>query len=221
MKRVAIIHTVKSVLNSFEGDLKAALEEDIKVNNLMDEFLASDPAEVGQFTIDNRNRLLMDIKTQELTGADIIVTTCSTLTPAVEMVRPFIKVPVIAIDDAMARKGVTFGKKIFIMATAQSTVEPTIRNLNNQAEKAGVEIEISKEVYDDAYTAVKVLDIEKHDNILREAAKKIKGYDCIILAQASMAHMENEISEICNCPVLSSPSLCIEEIKEALNKINK
>ena len=44
------------------------------------------------------------MKAQELTGADIIVTTCSTLTPAVELIRPFIQVPVIAIDDAWQKE---------------------------------------------------------------------------------------------------------------------
>lgn len=221
MKKVALIHTVKSVSNTFEDKLKQAFQEEIKVSNLLDDFLSNNANELGEFTIDNRNRLLLDMKTQELTGADVIVTTCSTLTPIVEMIRPFMKIPVVAIDDAMARKGVTFGSRILVMATAQSTVEPTIIKLQVEADKVGVEIKVDSLVNHEAFVAVKALNIEKHDELLRVAARDIRGYDCIILAQASMAHMEKEISEICKCPVLSSPALCIEEIKETLNKINK
>lgn len=221
MKKVALIHTVKSVSNTFEEKLKSSFNEEIKVSNILDDFLSNNANELGEFTIDNRNRLFMDIKSQELTGADVIVTTCSTLTPAVEMIRPFVKIPVIAIDDAMARKGITFGKRVLVMATAQSTVEPTKEKLQVEAAKARVELEIDSLVNHEAFTAIKALDSKKHDELLRDSAKAISGYDCVILAQASMAHMEKEISEICRCPVISSPSLCIEEIRETLNKINK
>lgn len=219
MKTVALIHTVKSVSNTFEEKLREALKEDIKVSNLLDDFLSNNANELGEFTIDNRNRLLFDMKTQELTGADVIVTTCSTLTPVVELIRPFMKIPVIAIDDAMARKGVTFGTKVLVMATAQSALEPSIAKLKVEAVKAGVHIEVDSLVNNEAFAAIKALDFEKHDELLRVCAKKIKDYDCIVLAQASMAHMEKEISEICHCPVLSSPALCIKEIEETLNKI--
>ena len=104
MKSIALIHTVKSVADTFEAKLRAGVSQDIKVYNMLDEFLAKNPNEIGEFTIENRNRLLNDVKTAEMTGADVIVTTCSTLTPVIEMIRPFIKAPVIAIDDAMAKK---------------------------------------------------------------------------------------------------------------------
>ena len=107
MKSIALIHTVKSVAVSFDQMLRREIGTDLTVHNLWDDYLANDPNEKGEFTADNRNRLLLDIKAQELTGADLIVTTCSTLTPTVEMIRPFIKVPVIAIDDAMAKASVT------------------------------------------------------------------------------------------------------------------
>lgn len=220
MKNIALIHTVKSVANTFERKLQGVLDEEVKISNLLDDFLSNNPNEVGEFTIDNRNRLLLDMKTQELTGADIIITTCSTLTPVVEMIRPFMKIPVIAIDDAMARKGVTFGKNVLVMATAQSTVDPTKDKLKVEAEKARVEIEIDSLVNHEAFVAMKSLQMDKHDELLRDSVKEIIGYDCIILAQASMAHMEDEISKICKCPVLSSPGLCIEEVKDRLKNIS-
>ena len=101
MKSIALIHTVKTVANSFEQQLKDYVGEPVKIHNLWDDFLANNPNEIGEFTIENRCRLYNDIKSAEMTGADMIVVTCSTLTPVVNMIRPFIKVPLIAIDDAM------------------------------------------------------------------------------------------------------------------------
>ena len=49
-----------------------------------------------------------------------------------------------------------------------------------------------------------------------EKATEFTGYDCIVLAQASMAHLEHEIAAVTGCPVLTSPRLCVEEIKQKL-----
>lgn len=216
MKSVALIHTVQSVMGTFEEKLRAGVSQEIKVYNMLDEYLARHPKEVGEFTVENRNRLFMDIKAQEMTGADIIVLTCSTLTPTVDLVKPFVKVPVVAIDDAMGRKGVSLGSRILILATAESTLEPTKQKLKKEAKKAGCNVELSWKVLTEAYDAMLSLDMQKHDAILKKYAEEIHGYDCVILAQASMAHMEEEIQLISGCTVLSSPKLCIEEVDNIL-----
>lgn len=224
MKRIALIHTVKSVAVSFDESLRRYLGYEVKLHNLWDDFLADDPNETGVFTVQNRNRLFQDMKTQEMTGADLIVTTCSTLTPAVELIRPFLKVPVIAIDDAMARKSVTFGSRIMVMATAESTIEPTISKIRKEAEAAGMEkggLRIDASVSADAFLAIRSMDRKEHDRILKEKAKEVTGYDCIVLAQASMAHLEKDIASITGCPVLGSPELCMEEIKNKLEEMQR
>ncbi|KSV57591.1 aspartate/glutamate racemase family protein [Acetivibrio ethanolgignens] len=220
MKCIALIHTVKGLANSFEGMLRKEIEEEIKVQNLWDDFLADNPNEIGEFTIENRCRLLMDMKTQEMTGADMIVTTCSTLTPVVEMIRPFMKIPVIAIDDAMAKKAAVSGEKIMVLATAESTVEPTVSKIQTEAQRAERKIQIEHRVCMEAFRAMKQMDMERHDRLLKEMAGALSGYDCIVLAQASMSHLEKEIRDITGIETLSSPRLCMEEIKKKLEEIN-
>lgn len=222
MKKIALIYTVKPVLESFVPELQKILVGDYRYYNLFDDFLASDPGEIGYFSITNKQRLFNDIKNCELTGADIIVVTCSTLTPAVALIRPFITVPVLAIDDAMCSKAVTYGPRIRVVATARSTIEPTVTHLKSEAEKIhlqGVTIDSS---YDEkAYSAMKCGDMGTHDRLVLDTIKKVKGYDVVVLAQASMAHLAKEGSELCGIPVLSSPELCRMSIAETLNGINQ
>lgn len=219
MKSIALIHTVQSVATAFGNTLQEYLDEEVKVHNLWDDFLANNPNEVGEFTIENRNRLFNDIKTAELTGADVIAVTCSTLTPIVKMIRPFVKVPLIAIDDAMAKKAVTFGSNIMILATAESTLQPTQDKLEEEAGLLGIQLNIQRMAVMEAFKALKAVDMERHDAILKETAKLLAGYDCIVLAQASMAHLEDEISRITGCTVLSSPKLCMQQIQETLKTV--
>lgn len=219
MKSIALIHTVKTVANSFEQKLKDYVGEPVKIHNLWDDFLANNPNEIGEFTIENRCRLYNDIKSAEMTGADMIVVTCSTLTPVINMIRPFVKVPLIAIDDAMGRKAVTCGERILVLATAGSTEGPMREKLNAEAAKLGKSIQIDFQANAEAFQAMKAVQMERHDAILLDMAKNISGYDCVVLAQASMAHLDQKIEEICKIPVLSSPGLCMEQVKETLKTI--
>lgn len=219
MKSIALIHTVKTVANSFEQKLKDYVGEPVKIHNLWDDFLANNPNEIGEFTIENRCRLYNDIKSAEMTGADMIVVTCSTLTPVVNMIRPFVRVPLIAIDDAMGRKAVTCGERILVLATAGSTEGPMREKLNAEATKLGKSIQIDFQANAEAFQAMKAVQMERHDAILLDMAKNISGYDCVVLAQASMAHLDQKIEAICKIPVLSSPGLCMEQVKETLKTI--
>ncbi|MEM1484460.1 aspartate/glutamate racemase family protein [Oscillospiraceae bacterium PP1C4] len=218
MKRIALIHTVKSVLNSFEDRIRNAIDGELIIHNMLDDFLASDAAERGKFTQENLNRLFYDIRAAELTGADVIAVTCSTLTPAVVKIRPFIKTPVVAIDDAMTKLAVELGERITILATAQSTVEPTRSKLMHDAAQIKKRVSASVLVCDEAYTAIKKLDFETHDRLIKEMALSIKNQDVVVLAQASMAHLEQDIRKICGCPVLSSPELCVGQIKQIIKQ---
>lgn len=218
MKSIALIHTVKSVANTFDEKIRGALSEEVKIYNLLDDYLAINPNEVGEFTKNNKDRLYNDLVNAELTGADLIVVTCSTLTPVVEEIRPFLSVPVISIDDAMGKKAVILGSRLLILATADSTVKPTRMKLEKEAEAKGTEISLSALVNKEAFNALKRSDMLTHDELLLNQARDIKGFDCIVLAQASMAHLEEEISEITGIPVISSPKLCLEEIRAFIEK---
>lgn len=220
MKRIALVHTVRPVLGSFPELLQSVVGQELKMHNLLDEFLASDPADIGYFSIENRNRLLNDIKSCELTGADLIVVTCSTLTPTVQLIRPFIKVPVIAIDDAMTQKAVRIGTKIKVLATAMSTLKPTIAKLQQEAQAAGITIEVDAQDNLEAYTAMRAGDMVTHDRLVLKDIEQIKGYDCIVLAQASMGHLQAQAQEIAGVPVLASPILCCEMVKEKIKELD-
>ncbi|MDY0303711.1 MAG: aspartate/glutamate racemase family protein [Sphaerochaeta sp.] len=219
MKQVALVHTVRPVLESFPTLLRQTVETELKMYNLLDEFLASNPAEIGYFSIANRNRLFNDIKSAELTGADIIVVTCSTLTPTVEMIRPFVSVPIVAIDDAMTEEAVRIAKKIKVVATAMSTLEPTIAKLNKEAQKIGAEITVDAEDNLPAYTAMRSTDMATHDRLVLKMIEEVKGYDAIVLAQASMAHLQEQAQAIAGVPVLASPTLCCLSVKRLLEEM--
>jgi len=216
-----LIHTVRSVLDTFEPSLRAAAGGELLVHNILDDFLASDPAATGAFSEVNERRLANDLANAALTGADVVAVTCSTMSPAIARLRPSFQVPVVAIDDAMCRLAVGCGRRVTILATARSTVGPTRAKLISEAAAAGKDIELEVLVCDEAYAAIKDGDKAGHDAIVEAAARSIRNADVVVLAQASMAHLEGSVQGICGCPTLSSPSLCVAEIVGLLEKAER
>ena len=220
MKTIALIHTVMSVASTFGNQLKDYLGGDVRIFNIWDDFLAIDPNVTGVFSTANKYRLLQDIRNAELTGADLIVVSCSTLTPHLKAIRPLIAVPVIAIDDAMTQKAVATGSKILAVSTAESTIQPTTDKILEDAEAAGKTVSVDQKVVFEAFKAMMDGDMPKHNELLIGALENERDYDCIVLAQASMAPCAGEIENRTGIPVLSSPSLCMAYVKEALEKLD-
>lgn len=221
MKSIVLIHTVQSLAVSFSENLQNFLQEKVKIHNIWDDFLANNPNEIGEFSLENKNRLFYIIKAAELTHADVIVTTCSTLTPTIKEIRPFIKTHIIAIDDAVTKKAAKEGNHILILATAESALKATKEKILEETKLLNTKPYIESIALTDAFQCLKKMDMEKHDEIIKHYVSSIKGFDCIVLAQASMAHLEKEISNLTNCLVLSSPTLCMKEIQNFLKTINK
>lgn len=215
MKKIAILHTVPSVYASFPGQVREALGE-VKIVNTLDEFLASDANEKGEFTKNNLNRLYAILRCAEMTDPDAIVVSCSTLTPGVETLRPCIGVPLICIDGAMIRKTLETGSRILILASAPSAARAARASLEIAARRMDKTADIAAIAVEPAFDAIRRLDTETHDRLMLEAAGKIANRDVVMLAQASTAHLEDAVAKATGIPTLSSPRLCLEEIRQAL-----
>ena len=221
MKRIACIDTVYSVIDSFNQQLREGIPGDFLIHTLYDDFLATDPspAQSGKFTPINHQRLRLDMQAQALTGADIIVVTCSTLSPSVRLLRGEFNVPVVAIDDAMVEEAVARGTKVGLMATATSTVQPSASAIRAEAARVGKDIDLRILCREEAILALKAGDKETHDRMVLEMGDELADCDVIVLAQASMAHMEGHVAARTGRPTLSSPSRCVAQLRKMMEEL--
>ncbi len=218
MKQIMLIHTVQCMYLTFEKRLRDALECEVKIDNLLDTFFASDAnARGGEFTQLNLNRLYLTLKSAELTGCDVIAVICSTLSPYVEMLKPLIQTPVITIDGQLGHHAIRHGDRIQVLASAPSAISPTVKLLEDAAAKAGRTLEITTRFNLNAFHSMMIGDLIIHDQELRKMAAEVKDKDCIVFAQGSMEHMAQEVSRIASIPVVTAPTLCIAEIKSLID----
>jgi len=209
--RLAVVHTVATLLPLFKQKLAEAYP-DLNAFHMLDESLLQDLMRHGQ-TPGLVARVTAYAQLAEKAGATTILFTCSSTSPAVDTARETVGIPIVKIDDAMAREAVVSGERIGLVCTASSTVEPSSALLRNHARELGRTVEIVPTLEKDAYAALMRGDRDEHDRILSNAALRLmEDCDVIVLAQASMAHLAERLQQNARIPVLSSPDLCIKSL---------
>lgn len=216
MKKIALLHTVHSVCDTFDVHLKAAFDEELLIYNTLDEFLAMNarPSEEGRLTENNKKRIIMQLMCGELTGADVMIVTCSSLTPFVRETRSIINIPIFCIDEPMLSKAAGYSN-VLVLATAKSTQEPTLSLLS---ELSGGKSNVCFRLDEKALDALKAGDRAEHDARISAMAADAEKFDVVVLAQASMAHMAEVLSRKSAVPVLDSPSMCIKSVIDYFKK---
>jgi Asp/Glu/hydantoin racemase len=217
---LAIIHTSPTLTPLF-ASLCAAEMPETTIFHMVDESLIKDTIRHGQLRRVTMRRLLVMIESAHMSGADAVLITCSSIGAGVALGQQLFDFPVIRVDEAMAEAAVRSGRKIGVMATLRTTLDPTIALLLQKAKEVGIEVEVVPSLCDGAFDAVLAGDTATHDRILTDALKSdMAGVDVVVLAQASMARVVKAMPEgTLAMPVLSSPELAVRRAHEILSQL--
>jgi Asp/Glu/hydantoin racemase len=218
---LALIHTSPTLTPIF-GALCSRYMPETAIFHMVDESLIADTIRQGRLRRVTMRRLLSMIESAAMAGADAVMVTCSSIGSGADIGQQLFDLPVIRVDEAMAEAAVRMGRRIGVMATLRTTLEPTIALLREKAAFAGIEIEIVDALCDGAFEAVLAGDTATHDRILSEALRNdMKGVDVVILAQASMARVVKAMPDgTLSVPVLSSPELAVKSARAILAGLN-
>lgn len=209
--RLAVLNTVPFLAERFKTML-AARYPDLDSFQMLDESLLQDLMRQGPSDAITA-RIVAHAQLAEQAGATAILFTCSSTSPAVDVARRAVSIPIIKIDDAMAEQAVLTGDRIAIICTTPSTRGPSKALVEEHAQRLGRVVEIEVALREDAYRALMSGDRTRHDAIIGEAAEGIADRcDVIVLAQASLAHLQEPLSQAHNVPVLASPELCVSAL---------
>lgn len=188
---------------------------EVEVEHIAESSLIKEVIKNNAVTNAVRRRLLDYYNAAADSGADIIFNTCSSVGDIADMASGICRIPVFRIDGPMAEEAVKSAKRIGVISTLPTTLDPTCRLLQNKAKEAGVEVELVEGLADGAFAAGQSGDSDTHDRLIAEAAQRIADkVDLFVLAQGSMARMEQRLSELTGKPVLSSPTLGVRGLKK-------
>jgi Asp/Glu/hydantoin racemase len=213
MRRLAMLHTVAMLVDRFKSGLTGAVPASVDVVHMLDESLLRDLMRDGQSP--GIVRRVVGLATQAAdAGADLIVFTCSSTSPAIDVARQVVGVPILKIDDPMAARAVETGRRVGIVCTTSSTRGPSEALIRAHAAQAGREVGVEVLLVPGAFDALQSGRRDEHDRLVSAAALDLAGRsDVLVLAQASLAHLAESLAARSAVPVLSSPPLCVEAIR--------
>ena len=216
-KTLGLVHTSATLVPVFAQLCKDKLPG-VNVFNIADDSLVKGIIASGSLTPVIARRVASYLESAELAGADYIMVTCSSIGPAVEAGAKLIGVPVLRVDQPMVDKAVATGKKIGVIATLRTTLEPTADLIQRRADKAGKQIEVTSKLCEGAFEALMSGDAATHDAKVAAALKELsKQVDVIVLAQASMARVVDTLkSENKRVPILASPGIAVDYLATVL-----
>ena len=216
-KTLGLIHTSATLVPVFAQLCKEKLPA-VQTFNIVDDSLVRAIGARGRLTPDIARRVEAYITSAEAGGADHILVTCSSIGPAVEASAPFSAVPVLRVDQPMADLAVQTGRRIGVIATLPTTLEPTADLVRRRAALAGREIELTSRLCAGAFDALMSGNAGEHDALVAAALKELASQvDVIVLAQASMARVVDSLAPADrSVPILASPTLAIEHLATVL-----
>jgi len=219
-KKLALIHTAGFLAPIFTQMCRDSMPE-VDVFNIVDESLIQNTIAANELTPATARRVAGYIQSAADAGADAIMVTCSSIGPAVEAARPFVNIPVLRVDQPMADQAVSMGRRIGVIATLSTTLNPTSALIKARAAAQGREIELVEHLCEGAFQAVLAGDSATHDRLVSQGLKTLMAkVDLVVLAQASMARVVDTLPEDEKfVPILSSPQLGVEAAQQTMQEV--
>jgi Asp/Glu/hydantoin racemase len=220
IRRIAFIHTVAMLVDRFRPRFQAELP-DMDCFHMLDESVLQDlirhgPSEAITRRVCGLATLAADA------GADLIVFTCSSTSPAIDVARALVAVPMIKIDDPMYAEATWVDGRIGLICTTSSTVAPSRALLAAHAAASGRVVDAESLLCSAAFDALVAGGRDEHDRLVTEAAINLAGrVDRIVLAQASLAHLAEPLASQLGKPVLASPELMVREVMARVRAANQ
>jgi len=192
---------------------------DIPSFHIVDDSLIQDLLQTGEFTPSILKRLCAQISMAKEAGADIIMVTCSSIAPGVDFARKLVDVPVMKIDEPMAEKAVAAADTVGVLATAKTTLVPSVQLIKQVADKKGKPVKVESKLISEAFDFFLQGDMENHDRLVKEAGVELaQQTDVLVLAQASMSHLATEIEKASGTPTLTSPQIAVDALKKMVSE---
>lgn len=222
MPTLGLVHN-SPMLAAVFNEIAARVMPDVRILHFVDESTIKNTIAAGRLEKATMRQVIRLVGSTFDAGCDVAMVTCSSIGRAVEMAEELYEQPVLRVDRAMAEQAVSTARRIGVVATLSTTLDPTADLVRRVAVEQGREIELIPHLCEGAFDAVMAGDGATHDRIVGDALiHAMADVDAIVLAQASMARVVAALPDgAVRAPVLSSPELGMMRAAEVLKGLGK
>lgn len=192
---------------------------DLEITNLLDDGILRFFAREREPDAEARLAELL-CAARDAYDAELAMITCSAVTR--QMLRRLADatdLPIVKIDDALARQVVLGGSRIGVVVTFRPTQSVISKLLRDTAQENGRQVDLTIKLIPDAHEALLGGNLEKHDELLLAGISELgkEPLDEIVLAQVSMTRVLSKLPGLgLKMPVLSSLPAGLATIREKL-----
>lgn len=178
---IACLHTLESLIPVFDAE---ARKLGVQLRHTLRDDLLREAERAGGLNDDIAARTAAELE-KLAKGADAVLLTCSTLGPSAA--RANAPVPVLRVDEALAREAVRGGGRVVVLCAVETTIEPSRALFERHSAETGARIDMR--LVPDAWAAFRAGDAARYAELIAAAADAAfaEGADSVALAQASMA----------------------------------
>lgn len=219
---VFFVHSVSTLTGLF-NDLARKHLLQARISHIADESLIQRALAAGGLTPAIRRCLAGHITSARDAGADVIQVTCSSLTPAVALAGQLVDVPVLTVDEPVARSLVRRFSRVGVIATACSTLDPSTDLVRRTAEKLRRRVTVRPVFCEGAYDAYFAGDLATHDRIVLDCLRRlVRRVDAVLLAQVSMARLAEQLPPAQRrVPILTSPEPAVRHLANVVRRLGR
>ncbi len=216
--KAAVVYTstTPELTELVEEEIRKNLGQGVELLTLKNPDILKQVKEAGYVTARAAADLILLYMQAVKQGADAVLNVCSSVgevADSMQQAADYMGIPIVRMDADMCAEAVRIGRKIAVVATLETTLEPTQRAVRRAAAEAGREVELIPCLADGAFG----LEREKfRKKMIAEACEIRERADVILLAQGSMAYVEQDMRAASGLPVLSSPRFGAARLRRVL-----
>lgn len=214
-KVVTIVHT-SFVSVQHLTELFQELLPSVEVRHIVDDSLLPEVLRSGGVTPGVVSRMCEYYKAAELAGSDLIFNQCSSVGEVADIAARLVRTPVVKVDARMAENACRTGRKIGVVATLATTLDPTCRLIESTARRLGIEIALTRRLVEGAFDVLIKGDRDRHNAMVIDAIRDLaREVDVVVCAQGSMVAILPQLGKT-EVPVLTSPRAGVESVADFL-----
>lgn len=191
----ALISTTRVVLEPLQS-LLDAIQLQSEAYHILDEGLLKAKAAAGGINSDIVSSLERLVQNAASLGAERAVVTCSSLSPAVDMLSTEVKISVLPIDYPLYLRALQEASKALVILTNPTSEEPSRLMAAKSRDRVPGAAEPDFHLLEDAFHCLDAGDAQGHDRAVLTAIEKLESrYDVILLAQISIDRVKRMCSK--------------------------
>ena len=215
--KVVLVHGTSVVIPIMEQVIRA-IDRRITVLHVLSEPLLHDLLATGRITPEITWRFVQLVVEGARAHPHLVVVTGSSFGVCVSSAQQCVSVPVLRVDERMAREAAAAGQRIAVVATESTTIAPTTALIQQQATALGKTVEVEVMLCEGAMALLRQGQPALHDARVLDCLQRrgAKDVDVIVLAQVSLARVQPQVETLTGKRVLTSPGTVAQMVRDAL-----